>query len=173
FKPATRTLCILRCLASADIIASSLQNPFCTRMPPSLPPHCFWCPSAPWSWCSSMTPSSVSSSPRRLRGGIVFPSLPLDSREVFVSRADALLDQRHDQAPALFSEADRHQPELLGRIGRHRPERTLLDFSAVIVDDALPLLRQRAYQHLLAEKPLLDEDVAQLATALLLLGQGG
>src|SRR5207249_5781456 len=96
FTSASFTLGIPRCLVKAATTASSLQKPFCTRMPPSLPPHCFWCPSALWSWCSSMTPSSVSSSPRRLRGGIVFPSLPLDSREVFVSREDALLDQQLD-----------------------------------------------------------------------------
>src|SRR5438093_837751 len=47
-----------------------VQKGFCTRMTPSLPPHCFWWPSALCSWCSSMTFNSVRSCPSRLRGGI-------------------------------------------------------------------------------------------------------
>src|ERR1700682_1244427 len=90
-----------RCLASAATTPSAWQKPFCTRMAPSLPPHCFWCPSALCSWCSSMTPSSVRSCPSRLRGGIRFPSLPLalHAREVLVAREDALLDEQLDHRP--------------------------------------------------------------------------
>src|SRR6266404_5770725 len=95
FTSARRTRCMLRCLVSAVTTSSSLQKPFCTRMAPSLPPHCFWWPSALWSWCSSMTPDSVSTCPSRLRGGIV-PSLPLDPGEVLVAREHALLDQQLD-----------------------------------------------------------------------------
>src|SRR5438067_4103486 len=83
-----------RCLLSATTISGSLQKPFCTRMAPSLPPHCFWWPSALCSWCSSTTPSSVRSCPRRLRGGIRSPFLPLHPRQVLVARKDSFFDQQ-------------------------------------------------------------------------------
>src|SRR5213082_1329834 len=88
------TRSMFRCWASAETSCSSPQKPFCTRMAPSLPPHCRWCPSALCSWCSSTTPSSVRSCPRRLRGGIRSPFLPLHPRQVLVARKDALLDQQ-------------------------------------------------------------------------------
>ena len=80
---------------------------------------------------------------------------------------------RHHQDPALVLEADRHQPKLLGRIGRHHPKRSLVGFAAEISAHDAGLLRQRANQDLLCEKLHADQDVAQLATPLLLLGQGG
>src|ERR1700674_5793759 len=92
---ASFTCAIPRCLESALTTSASLQNPFCTSTAPSLPPHCFWWPSALCSWCSSTTPSSVSSCPRRLRGGIEV-SLPLHAREVLVAREDALFDEQLD-----------------------------------------------------------------------------
>src|SRR4051812_43668017 len=111
--------------------SSSLQKPFCTRIPPSFPPHCFWCPSALCSWCSSTTPSSVRSWPRRLRGGIRSPFLTLHPREVLVARKDALLDEQldhglqggHRSALGLFHSAQDIHRGALGRsvgLGRRR-----------------------------------------------------
>src|SRR5207245_1672136 len=177
-------------------------------MPPSLPPHCFWCPSALWSWCSSMTPSSVSSCPRRLRGGIVFPSLPLDSREVFVSREDALLDQQldhrlergHRPALRLFHAAQdvyrafsrRRRGSSLSFRHRRLPRAHVDDRVARVVHDLhAGLLADLVAEQLFAAVPAGDGiadgartgqlrldllslgDGAQLATPLLLLGQGG
>src|SRR5712672_628886 len=92
---ASRTRCMFRCLVSAETTSSSAQKPFCTRIAPSLPPHCFWWPSALCSWCSSMTFSSVRSCPSRLRG-IPISVSALHAREVLLAREDALLDEQLD-----------------------------------------------------------------------------
>src|SRR5256714_15427719 len=65
-------------------------------MAPIFPPHCFWCPSALWSWASSMTFSSVRSCPSRLRGGIRSPLPALHAREILLAREDTLLDEQLD-----------------------------------------------------------------------------
>src|SRR6267143_2471916 len=95
FTSDSRTAGMARCWLRAETICSSRQNPFCTRMTPSLPPHCFWWPSALCSWCSSMTFSSVRSCPSRLRG-IPISVSALHAREVLLAREDAFLDEQLD-----------------------------------------------------------------------------
>src|SRR5438105_10760145 len=87
---------MFRCWLSAVTTWSSRQKPFRTTMAPSLPPHCFWCPSALCSWCSSTIFISVSSCPSRLRGGIRSPSSALHAQEVLLAREDAFLDEQLD-----------------------------------------------------------------------------
>src|SRR2546428_11185262 len=138
-------------------------------MTPSLPPHCFWWPSALCSWCSSMTLSSVRSCPRRLRGGIPISVSALHAREVFLAREDALLDEqldhrlerRHRAPLGLFHAAQhlqRARPRRLCLLPGGRPGLLLLALDrdhrvAAVVDD---LHRGLVAAQLLAAVPARD-----------------
>src|SRR6267143_4208675 len=123
FTSESRTAGMPRCWLRAEIICSSRQNSFCTRMTPSLPPHCFWWPSALCSWCSSMTFSSVRSCPSRFRGGIPISVSALHAREVLFAREDALLDEQLDHRLARRHRAPLglfHSAQHLQRAGPRR-----------------------------------------------------